>query len=93
MLLLTSLLLGTAAILLLIDYVFLTAELYRFFPEFTATAASFVGLVIAGLKHRDMKKARKSKKKRRPAMFIICWNLVICIMAAGLWLYLLFAKA
>lgn len=85
MVLLLSLLCSLGSAYLLYDRFLLEGALYARLPQFSATAAALVGLVIAGMEYR----ARKTKKQRRAPMALLLLNACFGIIATGLWLYAL----
>jgi len=80
-----SLLCAAGTSWLLYDKFFEEGVLYAAFPQFAATAAALVGLIIAGMEYRS----RKTKKKRRTPMVLLLLNALLGIIATGLWLYAL----
>lgn len=79
-----SILCGAFALLLSASYFVPGYEhIYALFPEFSATAAALIGVLIAGLEYR----ARKTRKKRRTPKAVLITDAVIGIIATGIWIY------
>lgn len=80
-----SALCSVGTLLLLLDLFLRSGALYHLLPEFTATLAGLIGVVIAGLEYR----ARKSKKKKRAPLVFLFIALFAAIAATIVWIYFL----
>ena len=76
---------GHFAIGLLVELFFYGGAVYHALPQFTATVAGVLGVIIAGMEY----KGRKTKKKRRAPLFFLFIAIAAAMAATVVWIWFL----